>query len=365
MPGAANTRRQQPQSTPKRRAFTLIELLVVIAIIAILIALLLPAVQQAREAARRSQCKNNLKQLGLALHNYHDVFRQFPQGNFPSVQNVGGGRFGLSNVSPYYGFSVQTMLLPYMDQSPLYNQLNLNLIAMDNSTPAIPGGKTNAALRSTKIGAFLCPSDRASTSSGRPGNNYVFSGGPSLWWKQSTSRQVGMFNYSRPISMRDCLDGTSNVIAASESLKGDGTIPASDTSAVTDLGNVVRAGSSPTINYANSPFCTEDSIDSSSPSFTSAGHNGRARLEWIVGTMGYTLFNTLAPPNYDVPDHITCSTCSAFDANGVFAARSRHTGGAQVLMGDGSVHFAGENIDLAVWQRLGHVADGQMASLGN
>jgi prepilin-type N-terminal cleavage/methylation domain-containing protein len=155
-------------STGVRQAFTLIELLVVIAIIAILIALLLPAVQQAREAARRSQCKNNLKQLGLALHNYHDVFRIFPQGNFPSVQNVGGGRFGLSNVSPYYGFSVQTMLLPYMDQSPLYNQINFNLIALDNSTPAVPGGKTNSALRSTKIPGLLCPSDRPSISAGRP-----------------------------------------------------------------------------------------------------------------------------------------------------------------------------------------------------
>jgi prepilin-type N-terminal cleavage/methylation domain-containing protein len=111
----------------RRRGFTLIELLVVIAIIAVLIALLLPAVQQAREAARRTQCKNNMKQLGLAMHNYHDTFRVFPPGwiAVDPATNAQSAHEGIS------GFGWGTMLLPQIDQSPLYNQLNLNLAIND------------------------------------------------------------------------------------------------------------------------------------------------------------------------------------------------------------------------------------------
>jgi len=341
----------------RKSGFTLIELLVVIAIIAILIALLLPAVQQAREAARRSQCKNNLKQLGLAMHNYHDVFNLFPQGNFASTQNVGGG--GL-NSSPYQGFSAQAMLLPYLDQSALYNQLNFDVIVTDSTHPAVTGGLANSVLRTRKIQAFLCPSDRASLNT-LAGNNYVVSGGPSLWWRQGVTNQVGLFNFGRPINVRDVTDGTSNVIAASESLKGDGTTAAAST-VVTDKGNVVRGVSMSTIvfNYSSIPFLSQGVIDSAASSSGSGGYNGNARVEWITGTCGQTVFNTIATPNYPVPDNIACTTCTAYDNSGLFTARSRHTGGAQVLMADGSVRFAGDNIDLTSWQRLGHISDGNI-----
>ena len=133
----------------RRRAFTLIELLVVIAIIAVLIALLLPAVQQAREAARRTQCKNQLKQLGIALHNYHDTHKVFPQQTYGTQAAPG------SNGSEWGGNSVHTMLLPYIDQATVYNQYNLNMFSYQapnrSATPAGPGD--------TNIATFICPSD--------------------------------------------------------------------------------------------------------------------------------------------------------------------------------------------------------------
>jgi prepilin-type N-terminal cleavage/methylation domain-containing protein len=127
----------------RRRGFTLIELLVVIAIIAVLIALLLPAVQQARESARRTQCKNNLKQFGLGLHNYHDTFRIFPMGTNGSVRDSCTGGCA------WRGFSVHAMILPYIDQAPVYNGMNMN--AMYNELE-------NSPLSAVKMPAFRCPS---------------------------------------------------------------------------------------------------------------------------------------------------------------------------------------------------------------
>ena len=188
----------------RRQAFTLIELLVVIAIIAILVALLLPAVQQAREAARRSQCKSNLKQFGIAMHNYHDVHGVMPLGNFGSVHDSGTGN------NAWRGFSAHAMLLPYMDQAPLYQEMDLNL--RYDQAP-------NTALSNTKIAGFLCPSD-LSYPSDDSGNNYVVSAGPARFWTESHANSAGVFNYRKPVRFRDITDGTSNAIAASESLSG-------------------------------------------------------------------------------------------------------------------------------------------------
>jgi hypothetical protein len=214
-------------------------------------------------------------------------------------------------------------------------------------------------LRRTKIPAFNCPSDRSSPNTS-PGNNYVVSCGPSLFWKVSAASQVGVFNYGRPINVRDMLDGTSNVVAISESIKGDGTLPSSDSAALTDLALIVRGGSNPSINYATQPFSTQGAILGASPQFTGSGHNGNGRLEWGIGTLGYTVFNTLATPNFLRPDEIICTGCTSFDNTGVFSARSKHTGGVQATMGDGSVRFFSDNIDISTWQNLGHIADGNM-----
>ncbi len=328
----------------KRRAgFTLIELLVVIAIIAILIALLLPAVQQAREAARRTQCKNHLKQLGLAMHNYHDVHGMFPIANAPSSQNIGGATLN-NNYNPYYGFSAQVMMLPFLDQAPLYQSFDFN-------TTAVNG--TNNALRLTKIPAFNCPSDVVWPGA-EAGNNYVVSGGPSVWWKVPIADQVGMFNYLRAVRFSDITDGTSNVLAASESVKGDNSSAQFNT-----FSDVARAiTSAGAIPYTLKPQSEIESIGNTALNGGPSNSNSAVRRDWAIGTLGQTVINTLAPPNWKYPDAVSCSTCTAFDGSGVFAARSRHTGGVHTLMGDGGVRFVSENVDFLTWQRLGHISDG-------
>src|SRR5687768_14879280 len=144
----------------RRRGFTLIELLVVIAIIAALIALLLPAVQQAREAARRSQCKNNLKQIGLGLHNYHDTHRTFP----PAL--ISSGRYANSTYAPVLNTTGWVLILPYIDQAPMYNKYNFNVPSSISNPlggrPLAGGASTsdaNKPIYSTKLEVYNCPSD--------------------------------------------------------------------------------------------------------------------------------------------------------------------------------------------------------------
>jgi prepilin-type N-terminal cleavage/methylation domain-containing protein len=190
-----------PKRARRHRGFTLIELLVVIAIIAILIALLLPAVQQAREAARRTQCKNNMKQLGLALHNYHDTFNRFPmQGYINDTSNP-------SAYQPRH-FTWITMILPYFDQAPLYNQINFSIPAWGQAHV----GQQLATLR--------CPSD---TGFGTPPGdtwgiaitNYSGSEGFD-WWNRATSGLGGVFCARQHTRIADIMDGTSNTIALGE-----------------------------------------------------------------------------------------------------------------------------------------------------
>lgn len=204
-----------------RRGFTLIELLVVIAIIAVLIALLLPAVQQAREAARRSQCINNLKQLGLALHTYHDSMNVFPPGWI-------GAQAGVPNMQGPNGFAWGSHILPYIDQAPLYSRLNFNLSCLDAS---------NQVARQTVLATFRCPSDPSTDiwSLGQEGNvtnilttlptaNYVGSFGtegfedicenPPFPAAQCISN--GMFFHNSAMRMADVVDGTSNTVFLGE-----------------------------------------------------------------------------------------------------------------------------------------------------
>ncbi|QDT28938.1 putative major pilin subunit [Gimesia panareensis] len=314
-----------------RRGFTLIELLVVIAIIAILIALLLPAVQQAREAARRSTCKNNLKQFGLAMHNYHDAHGMFPIANVPSVRDSCTGGCAWRSMSAH------ALLLPYMDQAPIYNKINWSL-RYDESP--------NTTVQNTRIPAFLCPSD-LKWPGGDPGNNYYVSAGPSTWWRAGIGDQVGVFNFSKPTRISDILDGTSNTIAAAERTVGDNN--GGKFSVYTDL---VRAQAFPFSQRSYVPKASLDAYGTQALTGTSNTHSHVGR-EWMNGVGGQTVFNTLNPPNSPNPDAHPCSGCGWYDSAGVWSARSRHTGGAHVLLADGSVRFASDNIDINLWQHLG------------
>ena len=190
----------------QRRGFTLIELLVVIAIIAVLIALLLPAVQQAREAARRAQCKNNLKQLGLALHNYHGVHRVFPPGCVQDEIVPGSG--DIRNAVNAFVF-----LMPYYDQGNLYDQWNLNLTQL-HADNAIPDG--------TAVGMLFCPSRRTfedgttGFAAGSALGDYALSGGTGNVMAADSAGWLGMFHANSNIRIADIADGTSSTIAIGE-----------------------------------------------------------------------------------------------------------------------------------------------------
>ncbi|WP_237226609.1 DUF1559 domain-containing protein [Rubinisphaera sp. JC750] len=326
-----------PPQSRNRSAFTLIELLVVIAIIAILVALLLPAVQQAREAARRSSCKNNLKQLGLALHNYHDTFSRFPQG-----------QFYIQGASSWHGHSAWVSLLPFLEQGAIFDQWN-------DSAHVYAG--SNNTLRQNRLSAFRCPSDTDFGTNGGPGNNYVGCAGSTFQvWSNGDTR--GVITKRQSKRMRDITDGTSNVIMVSEILTGDGS-----QSGISDS-DIVRLGTTPT--FADQHFITQTELDAAGASIdaedpAAAGSYSNCGRDWAAAHAYQTLFSTAAPPNWK---HRSAAFGGAFgecaDRSGLYAARSRHKGGVQNCLADGSVRFVSENVDLQTWHRLGCRDDGEV-----
>ncbi|QDT65746.1 DUF1559 domain-containing protein [Calycomorphotria hydatis] len=343
----------------KRSGFTLIELLVVIAIIAILIALLLPAVQQAREAARRSQCKNNLKQIALALHNYHDNYNMFPQAQYqcfsPQCDHMG-------NHATWRGFGWMVMILPYIEQKNIYDKWNFDTDFF--------GGTTNNNLNKIVIKTFHCPSDLLYPDE-YPGNNYVGCAGstanlwPSLAPKAATPILVaetnGVFQRGAKTRIRDITDGTSNTILLSEILKGD-----NDQFSVNDS-DIVAISGSPNTHFADPDFPTAAELNTNGASCdaidpTSWGSYSRCGRTWASPYPYGSIFNASAPPNWR---HRTCvhsgpnfGLCA--DRSGVYPPRSRHVGGVQVSLADGSVQFVSENIDLSTWQHMGSRNDGEV-----
>ncbi len=356
MPSRIQSCLEAPRSPGVRRGFTLIELLVVIAIIAVLIALLLPAVQQAREAARRSQCKNNLKQIGLALHNYHDVYGRFPLAQGPTVTTIPGGE---DNVNQYRSRSALLAMLPYLDQAALYNQFNQNY-RVDFTDAA--KNCNNGVLRSTPLAVFKCPSDLQY--SGAPGCNYGGSAGAHPFWPTGNSDAKGLFrrgagggNAATSITIAEVQDGTSNTIAFMELVVGDNSN--SSFNKFTDMAAGVSS------NWPNDTgWWTEAQVQTygagcETAAAVSSTQYSNAGAHWAQGLTGMTILNTLAPPNWKYPS-CNFTTGSVADGKGVYAARSRHTGGVQILMTDGAVRFASENINLSTWQALGATADGRV-----
>lgn len=312
-------------SLKMRRGFTLIELLVVIAIIAILIALLLPAVQQAREAARRTQCRNNLKQLGLALHNYADVHRMFPAGHMDTYTDY-------VSAGARHQFSWLTALLPFIDQSTLYSQINFNdadLLLNANVNPKF------YAVAGVDVPAFICPSDPVGrVSSTLAPTNYMASQGNRCNCRNKNCS--GLFGHSSYARLAWITDGLSQTIACGETLKGD-------LNPATILDNYI---------FTNAPGSNATDVDTCMAVAPTA--SDRATV-WFGGQPQFNIMTTIRCPNdrrFDcIAPNYGCTNLSA---------RSAHVGGAQFVFADGSVHFISENIDVNTYQALGSRADGDV-----
>jgi prepilin-type N-terminal cleavage/methylation domain-containing protein/prepilin-type processing-associated H-X9-DG protein len=350
----------------KRKGFTLVELLVVIAIIGILIGLLLPAVQAAREAARRMQCSNNLKQLGLAIHNYESATKRIPPGS----GFYGGTAVALGSLpAPYQRFAggqhlnrshMLVRLLPFMEQTALFNEFLGDAVTSDNAritSPTNPRG--GELLRGITIATHVCPSDNnggfAVTVDGiasrvQP-SNYHFSMGPTNSMSNNAACSCPLF---------------STFVARSLA----GTDVNNPAGPFTRRGNILPRGVTGNGGYCGKfGDCSDGLSNTIFMGETIADWSAHARNGWSHANQWGRY--TQVPINWDTR-YVDVASAQAAGKTGCEARcnwntaegfKSRHTGGAQMLLGDGSVHFFSNSIDLVMYNRLGAKADGQPATL--
>jgi prepilin-type N-terminal cleavage/methylation domain-containing protein/prepilin-type processing-associated H-X9-DG protein len=361
--------------SPRRHGFTLIELLVVIAIIAVLIALLLPAVQAAREAARRAQCVNNLKQIGLAMHNYHSTNNVFP---------MLGGMSLPADASNWHGGSVLLFMLNYMEQGAMYNAYNFNASAVTGA--AANYTLVNSTVTLSQISSYICPSDTSGPGAFKYGTNYDASIGPQFNFNPPVTvyavnasgvlaavtngisgAGVGLFATLVCYGVKDCTDGTSNTVAFSEALIGDNNLvtgngaeyyncqawPSGSNGGLgsgVDMVPMTAAG----LANLNTYITTCNSVRASGA--TTAQGNDRNSL-WASGRCCQgPVFSMLTVPN------ATSTDCDFSAGGGMFGARSRHSGGVNTMMADGSVKFMKSTVNQVTWWGLGTKAGGEVIS---
>ncbi len=339
----------------RRSAFTLIELLVVIAIIGVLIALLLPAVQAAREAARRSQCTNNLKQIGIAIHNYESTFKIFPFGKGDSYGNV------LPGTPVYARWSCNSQLLMFIEQGVLFNSINFNLPpetpGMAGAVPFMPPyqnpTRDNATASRFQVSTFLCPSDIPVLSEWPGATNYL--GNQQTWAcdlgeNQSsqldpTEQPRGVFYWRSAVTIANVTDGLSNTAFYSEKRRGNGS-----PNPKTDM-LIMGVASSLAQTYQMCRTLPPTALPLTS----------RQGMSWVMGEMCCTNYNHVSTPN--------TTTCASLGFPGTMAnmamqvpPTSLHPGGVNVLMGDGSVHFVKDSVNLLTWRGLGTRNGGEAIS---
>jgi prepilin-type N-terminal cleavage/methylation domain-containing protein/prepilin-type processing-associated H-X9-DG protein len=344
----------------RRSAFTLIELLVVIAIISVLIGLLLPAVQKVREAASRLKCTNHMKQLGLAIHNHHDSFQQFPFGKGPSYGAAVPG-------APVYArWSVHSQILPYIEQENLFKMIDFKfppetpgMAGVINFMPAYQNpGRVNADASRVLVPGFICPSDPAPTPGDWPGQtNYLANQGSSFLCDLSEAlpstlvpgeQSNGPFYYLSKNKIASVSDGMSNTVLFSEKLRGRG-FPDPRTDMLTI----------PNQNSRDATFaaCTGLNPATATPLTSKQG------ASWVMGEMCCTTYNHVSGPN--------TTTCAGIGFPGNMAnmamqvpPSSAHTGGVNCLMGDGSVRFVTNSVTLPAWRAMGTMNGGEVNTDG-
>ena len=349
--------------TPMRHqpGFTLVELLVVIAIIGVLVALLLPAVQAAREASRRTQCQNHLKQLGLGMHNFHDTNNGFPY-NYQLIGN-----------NAWEAVSANYFILPFIEQKNLFDQFQIPSTAKPGQPLASPPNGNPAFWTAAHTGpmnmpvkTFLCPSALKPPSRsqigawGGPGSNYGWCTGSRVQVVWAGNNFNGMIAYQHPRAMREVTDGLSNTLLASEFLGGTGR----NTGTATYPFDVFYAGDGPFNSVANKDFATQaelDAIGTAARNLSGGGFRGNNGGMWAWYAAGHSTVSTSAPPNWRFPTAGgNCCPGGAHDwGNGIIPARSLHPGGVGALLGDGSVRFVNNTIDILTWQRVGARNDGE------
>ena len=320
-----------------RRAFTLIELLVVIAIIGVLVGLLLPAVQAVRESARRAQCVNNLKQIGIALANYETVVRTFPFG-------VGGA--GPKSYIPRW--SAQSQILSYLEQPDLFHSLNFSGVPWGHDAGFSP---PNTTMLSTKLAVFLCPSDTDNIVEyyNMAHNNYRGCAGTKSYNLKNdspdqTGRNDGAFFYQSSTRDASVRDGLSNTVFFSERCLGGLSVPGIRT-------DYFESAPSETACRAAAPGLT--------PRFTNVVEWSGER--WGDGNILYTRYHHIFTPN-----KASCNFgMDDFDAQALVTASSRHPGGVNILLGDASVRFVQDTVAEPLWRGLGTIAGAEIGGVGD
>jgi prepilin-type N-terminal cleavage/methylation domain-containing protein len=307
-----------------RGGFSLVELLVVIAIVGVLVALLLPAVQAARESARRAVCQNNLRQIGLALLNHESALGRFPSGRgvFPGV------------------FSAHALLLPYCEETSLKGLVNFSAppTTFTLGSGEVLDGSSNLRAATTVVDLFLCPSDATGGRAGGSefgGTNYAASAGSGTieFGSLRGDEADGVFLSGRGIELREIQDGTSYTAAFSERTLGTGRTP--------------EAEPEPIDRYMwELPVDGVPTVEACAAAASGAWYSERG-AKWILGNYGNTLYNHHWPPNAAEWDCMNKT-----QQQGLLAARSAHVGGVFVLYCDGSVRFADEAIEVGVWRAI-------------
>lgn len=341
----------------RRRGFTLIELLVVIAIIAVLIALLLPAVQAAREAARRMQCVNNLKQIGIALHNYHSSHDSLPWGDGPDEWNQ---------------WSAAALMLPYLEQSAIHNAINFGYGLQDWNKPF------NTTTHRTQINVLQCPSDVDRMTNADAHSNYSGNAGtaPAAFYDwDNTGAYDGLFNWSgnppkggaykkaRTVSnFRDITDGLSNTAAFSEKVKGIGTFTTARVLEGMQPPSVYALITKPTGADLLNPQTVYNQCKALNPTSPATPQNQNNLYPngylWYNGCPSNSRYNHVMPPNT-----WSCAYGGRWgDMGGAVTATSRHPGVANVLFADGSVKAIKSSISPQTWWALGTRAGGEVIS---